>query len=118
MIKQTNRLIDKIEMINNTITAQQSYAGSSIDDDHISLPEIVEDALALQAGSIERHELKIIKDFRPVDDIEGHRSKLINVLINIIKNAKEAMKEINQKDKKLEFSTWQDSEMVYHFHNG
>lgn len=113
VIKQSNRLIDKIEMINNTITAQQSYAGSSLHDDHISLPKIVEDALALQAGSIERHELEIKKYFQPVDDIEAHRSKLIHVLINIIKNAKEAMEGISQEDRKLEFSTWQDAEMVY-----
>lgn len=113
VIKQSNRLIDKIEMINSTIAAQQNYVGARMHDDHISLSEIVEDALALQAGSIERHELKIKKDFQPVDEIEAHRSKLVHVLINIIKNAKEAMKEVNQEDKKLEFSTWQDSEMVY-----
>lgn len=109
----TNRLVDKVNLINEVISAQQTYAGSSIYADETSLSEMIDNALSLQAGSIERHGLIVEKDLNATDTIVAQRSKMIHVLVNIFKNAKEAMANNPQNEKKLFIKTWQDAEKVY-----
>ncbi len=110
---QVDRLMNKIELINEVISAQQSYAGGSIHADKMSLSKMIDDALALQSGSIERHQLNIKKDLKATDSIVAQRSKLIHVLVNLIKNAKESMEENHPKDKNLTITSWQDDKWVY-----
>lgn len=110
---QSQRLIEKIELINEIIAAQQSYAGTGINAENVSLNDVIENALALQAGSIERHNLLVEKDLQHSEQVMAQRSKLIHVLVNIIKNAKEAMDGIPPEEKKIFIKTWQDSENVY-----
>ncbi len=113
IIKQTERLIDKINLINEVIAAQQSYAGAQMEADQLELSAMIDDALALQVGSIDRHELTVQKELRPIDPIEAQRSKLIHVLVNLIKNAKEAMSENDPEEKAITIKTWQDHNRVY-----
>ncbi len=111
VLGQTRRLIEKIQLINEVIAAQQSYAGADMHADQASLLEMIENALALQAGSIEKHELTIEKKLQNVDPIVAQRTKLIHVLVNIFKNAKEAMGGIEEKI--ISIKTWQDNKNVY-----
>lgn len=113
MLVQSQRLIDKIELINEIISAQQSYAGTGLNAESISLTDVVENALSLQAGSIERHGLHIEKDLQVTEQVVAQRSKLIHVLVNILKNAKEAMNDMDPNDKKIVIKTWQDSQQVH-----
>lgn len=113
VLKQSKRLIKKIELINDAISAQQSYVGTSMEADETSLSEMIDNALALQAGSIEKHGLTIDKDLGSTDAIITQRSKLIHVLVNIFKNAKEAMTGIPPEQKNITIKTWQDEDNVH-----
>lgn len=113
MLKQSERLNEKIELINEIIAAQQNYAGTGIHAEQVLLDEIIENALSLQAGSIERHNLDIEKDLRASQPVFVQRSKLIHVLVNILKNAKEAMVGIKPGEKKIEIKTWQEGDRVF-----
>lgn len=110
---QTSRLIDKINLINEVISAQQTYAGASQYTDVTFLTEMIDNALALQAGSIEKHGLIVEKDFQAAGAIVAQRSKLIHVLVNIFKNAKEAMENNPMNEKKLFIKTWEDNRQIY-----
>lgn len=113
ILDQTERLIEKIQLVNDVIAAQQNYAGIGFMNEKVMLSEMAENALALQSGSIERHGLNIKTDYPATDTVTVSRIKLIHVLINIFKNAKEAMSEndLNQKD--IEIKSWQDDENIY-----
>ncbi|NGP87956.1 two-component regulator propeller domain-containing protein [Fodinibius halophilus] len=113
VIKQSKRLTEKIELINEAIAAQQSYAGASMYADHISLGEMIEDALTLQAGSIDRHGLTVDKELDSVDPIIAQHSKLMHVLVNLIKNAKEAMAGNRPDDKVIKIRSWEDNDRVF-----
>jgi len=113
IINQSQRLMDKIHLINEVIAAQQTYAGASMHADQTSLSEMIDNALALQAGSIERHGLAVKKDLQASDSIVAQRAKLIHILVNLFKNAKEAMAENVPKEKVIHIKTWQDEDWVY-----
>lgn len=113
ILDQSRRLIEKIELINEVIAAQQNYAGASIHAGQTSISKMIDNALALQSGSIERHGLTVEKDLEDVDPIVAQRTKLIHILVNLFKNAKEAMADNPPREKKISIKAWQDEEWVY-----
>lgn len=113
ILDQSRRLIDKIELINEVIAAQQNYAGASIHAGQTSISKMIDNALALQSGSIERHGLTVEKDLEDVDAIVAQRTKLIHILVNLFKNAKESMADNPPRNKKISIKSWQDEEWVY-----
>ena len=113
LLSQATRLEDKINLIKEVISAQQTYAGANMQTTQTSLDEMIENSLSLQAGSIERHGLIVMKDLKATSPIMAQRSKLIHVLVNIFKNAKEAMNDLPPEEKKIFIKTWQDDESVY-----
>lgn len=113
MLKQSKRLNEKIALINEIIAAQQNYAGTGIHAEQVLLDEIIENALSLQAGSIERHNLEIEKDLQASEPVFVQRSKLIHVLVNILKNAKEAMHGMKPGEKKIIIKSWQEEDTIF-----
>lgn len=113
ILKQSERLSEKIKLISEVISAQQSHVGADMHTDQTSLSEMIDNALTLEAGSIERHGLVVEKDLGETEPIIAQRSKLIHVLVNIFKNAKEAMGKNIEKEKKITVKTWQSQDNVY-----
>ncbi|MBD3616083.1 MAG: GHKL domain-containing protein [Gracilimonas sp.] len=113
IVSHSTRLEEKIDLINEVIAAQQTYAGASVHANQTSLADMIDNALALQSGSIERHGLIVEKDLQATKPIIAQRSKLIHVLVNIFKNAKEAMSNSAPEEKKIIIKTWEDQESVY-----
>ncbi len=113
IIQLSKRLSDKIKLINEVIAAQQSFATINTNSDTFKLREIVEDALTLNSGSSVRHHIIIEKHYQSNATILCQRSKLVHVLVNIYKNAKEAMTEVPEGDKKITIKTWDENDEVY-----
>ncbi len=89
-----------VEHIKQIVRAQQSYAGSFGVVEQSSPVELMEDALQFVSDSIERHHITLIKEYQEVPNIEIEKSRLIQMLVNLIKNAKESI--LIQGDTKME----------------
>jgi C4-dicarboxylate-specific signal transduction histidine kinase len=76
------------------IAAQQSYATQESLTDTLDLEQIMEDAITIQENSIARHHIRIEKHYQPVPKLLIQKVKLVHILINLIKNAKDAMMDI------------------------
>ncbi|CAN5155368.1 hypothetical protein BH23BAC3_BH23BAC3_09140 [soil metagenome] len=113
VLQHTRRLADKINLINEVISAQQNYAGASVHADKTSISKMIDNALSLQAGSIERHGLHVTKELNATALVIAQRSKLIHVLVNLFKNAKETMEKNHPENNNLMIKTWQDNGKVY-----
>jgi hypothetical protein len=55
--EQASRLKEKVNLISEVIEAQQDYARVGRVNEKVSLKEVTKDALKLQAGSIDRHNI-------------------------------------------------------------
>ncbi len=107
------RLNNKIDMITEVITAQQNYAGvGSLTEKHF-LSKIVDDALMMQIGSIERYGVSVVKDYCELPKIDIQKNKLIHVLINLINNAKDAMLQVPLSKRKIEISTKREKDLAF-----
>lgn len=113
IVSQSVRLDEKISIISDVITAQQSHAVSSHITSETVLSEIVESTLSLQEDMVDEYKFDVSTDLKATTPVIAQRSKLIHVLVNFIKNAGESMEENHPGNKKLMIKTWEDSYKVY-----
>lgn len=101
ILSELGHLQTNIEHIKDIVSMQQSYAKTSGVAETISVPDLVEDALRMNAGSLARHDIEIIREYkaRPVFTLEKH--KVLQILVNLIRNAKYACDESGRIDKQV-----------------
>jgi PAS domain S-box-containing protein len=101
VLEEIEGLRKNIEHIRDIVAMQQSYAKFSGLAETIGLVDLVEDALRMNVSALARHQVELIRDFRarPVLDVEKH--KVLQILINVIRNAKYACDESGRSDKQI-----------------
>lgn len=60
---------------------------------------LMEDSLRMNSGSLTRHEVRVVREFDFVPPILGERSKVLQILVNLIRNAKHACDDSGRADK-------------------
>lgn len=86
-------LRDKIDHIKEIVSMQQDYACISGAIDTLSITQLVEDAIKLNSGALERHNIRIVRQFDEVPQVTTDKHKVLQILLNLIRNAKYACDE-------------------------
>jgi PAS domain S-box-containing protein len=84
-------LTRSIEHIKDIVATQQAYAGATTLLGSAQIKDLLEDALRINAASIQRHQIEIIKDFADVPLLQLDKHLVLQILVNLIGNAKNAM---------------------------
>ncbi len=95
-------LARNVEHIKEIVAMQQSYARLAGIVENVPAAELVEDALRLNAGTLARHQVEVRRAYPrnlPMLTIDKH--KVLQILINLIRNAKYACDESGRDDKIL-----------------
>ena len=80
---------------------QQSYARVVGVVESLPVVDLVEDALRLNAGAMERHRVQVIREYFEVPPILVDKHKVLQILVNLIRNAKYALDDRGHSDKRL-----------------
>jgi len=109
IVAELESLHKNIGHIKDIVSMQQSYAKTSGVVETLSVPDLVEDALRMNAGSLARHDVDVIREYdgRPVVTVE--KNKVLQILVNFIRNAKYACDESGRIDKKITLRTHADA---------
>jgi NO-binding membrane sensor protein with MHYT domain len=91
IIEELTSLTKNIDHIKGIVTTQQSYSGATTLVESVQIQDLLEDALRMNAASIARHEITIIKDFAAVPLLLLDKHLVLQILVNLIGNAKYAM---------------------------
>jgi signal transduction histidine kinase len=86
-----NDLERHIQHIQDIIGLQQSYSRTIGLTESVDVAEVIDDAIALNKVSVQRHGICIEKDLEPVSSVVLDRHKLLQILTNLIINAKQAL---------------------------
>ncbi|MBN2560067.1 MAG: PAS domain S-box protein [Phycisphaerae bacterium] len=105
VLEELQSLTKNIEHIKTIVSTQQSYAGAFGVVESVSLNELLEDALRLSAPSFQRHSIQVKRVFAELPPIEVEKQKLLQVLINLVRNAKHALIERGGDGKQLTLRT-------------
>jgi C4-dicarboxylate-specific signal transduction histidine kinase len=82
-----------VEHIKTIVAMQQSYARPSGVREAVVIAQLIDDALHMGESSFARHGVEVIKDYSGTLTIETERHKLLQIMINLISNARHALKD-------------------------
>ncbi len=86
-----NELERHIQHIQDIVHLQQSYSRTVGLTDRIHLADVIDDAIALNLDAIRRHGIHVETRLEPMPKVVLDRHKLLQILTNLISNAKQAL---------------------------
>jgi PAS domain S-box-containing protein len=98
-LQELTTLRDHLEHIKDTVAMQQSYAKLCGVTEVVELVDLVEDSLRLNAGAFARHGVTLRREFSAVAPITVDKHKVLQILVNLVRNAKYACDESGRADK-------------------
>jgi signal transduction histidine kinase len=101
VLAELTSLRKNVEHVKEIIAMQQSYARVSGVFEKIDVTELLEDTLRMNAGSLHRHDVTVVRDFSDMAPICTDKHKVLQILINLVRNAKYACDESGRLDKEV-----------------
>ncbi len=103
MLQELESLDRNIEHIKKVIYMQQSYAGRvGVTEVIHSLPSLLEDAVQMNITSVDKHKVEIVRKYGDVPPLVADRHKIIQILVNLLSNARHALAASTRDDGLLE----------------
>ncbi len=101
VLGELDSLNSGIEHISDLVRAQQTFAGTKGVFEFASLEAELESALRICAQALNNlGDVEVVRDFEELDSVKVDKHKLMEILVNLIQNAHQAMRE-NQGPKRL-----------------
>jgi len=91
-LESTRGHLQHIKMI---VSMQQEYATGSQVIEQVDLAEVLNDALKMSSGSFERHRIALVREFEPGILMMLDKHRVIQILVNLIRNAKHAVQDLD-----------------------
>ena len=99
LLKELEQLLKHIDHIKQIVSMQQSYAKVAGVKEAVTAVQLVEDALHINAAALSRHDVHVKREFEDAPPIQTEKHKVLQILVNLIRNAKYAMDEAKRQDK-------------------
>jgi PAS domain S-box-containing protein len=95
-LEQLRRHIDHIKQV---VAMQQNYAKVAGVEEPVEIASLIEDSLRLNSSALDRHRVELKRDFEPVPTTLVDKHKVLQILVNLISNAKYAVSAVPRADK-------------------
>ncbi|HSW06682.1 trifunctional serine/threonine-protein kinase/ATP-binding protein/sensor histidine kinase [Aquabacterium sp.] len=91
MGQELNGLCSSIDHIKAIVATQQCYAGTARLLESVQVGELIEDALRMNADALLRHRVAVAKNIAELPALPLDRHRVVQILVNLISNAKQAL---------------------------
>jgi len=91
ILQELSQLNANIEHIKEIVAMQQNYARVSGILESLNLADLIEDALRMNAGALERHQVRVVRELDRTLTVTVEKHKVLQILVNLIRNAKYAL---------------------------
>ena len=89
-LSEIKSLVKSVEHIRGIVAAQQSSASCSRIAEPIQIALLIESAIKMNEASMSRHDVQLITQVPELPTVVSEQHSILQILINLIKNAKEA----------------------------
>ncbi|AKI99168.1 Signal transduction histidine kinase CheA [Archangium gephyra] len=94
MTQSAGKLTEHLEHLRAILQVQQSYSRGSLLPEEFSLSQLIEDALSIQLPALQRHGITVTREFRAQPRARLDKHRVLQILINLLTNARNAMSEM------------------------
>jgi signal transduction histidine kinase len=112
LLNEVALLSDHIEHIKEIVVMQQSYAKSTGMREPLTPRSLLEDALRINSAALARHDVHVSSNIDETPRVMVDRHKVLQILINLISNAKYALDEGHPAVKELRISVRSQGQQV------
>ena len=90
LVKEAESFQKNVDHVKEIVAMQQAYATIVGITEPLDPAGLMEDALQMNAVALARHSVKIVRSFQPVPPVLAEKGKVLQILVNLIQNAKYA----------------------------
>jgi C4-dicarboxylate-specific signal transduction histidine kinase len=102
LVKEIGFVKMKIGHIKEIVAAQQNYGKVVGLEERVKVEGLIEDVFRIHASELAQHEVKIRHDYAPgLPEILVDKHKVLQILLNLLSNAKHAVVDSGQKEKQV-----------------
>jgi len=101
MRRELAGLLEKLEHVKEIVTMQQAYGRVSGIQETARLDELLDAALKLNDASFVRHNVEVVREYDDLPPLSLDKHDVLQVLVNLISNAKQAVKGSARPDKRI-----------------
>jgi signal transduction histidine kinase len=91
-VADLDRLAGSIEHISHVVAAQQSLAGPSSVLEMLRPQDLIEEALRMSAGVLDENSVSVVRRYADIPAASLDHPRILQILLNLIRNAAEAMR--------------------------
>jgi signal transduction histidine kinase len=100
-LKELEALQANIAHIKDIVSVQQSYAKRSGLTEKIQLSRVLEDMLCMNQEILLLHNVRVRTEFEEVAEIESEKHKIIQILVNLVRNAARACADSERVERRI-----------------
>jgi len=100
-LKELASLTKSVEHIKDIVRMQQSYATHGGVVESVAVADLVDDSVRLNAEAFSRHGVTLACEFEEVPAITVDKHRVLQILVNLIRNAKYACEDSGRSDKRI-----------------
>ena len=104
MTDELAQLSKSVDHIKDIVSTQQSYAGVSSVLEPLQVSALMDDALRMNSGALNRHHVTVVKEYAQVPEIMADKHRLLLIMVNLISNAKYAMSNLSDRPRQITLS--------------
>jgi PAS domain S-box-containing protein len=91
LLRELGSLTGNMAHIKEIVSMQQNYARVYGVLEALPVIDLIEDSLRMNTGALDRHGIQVIRDYSTVPPVLVDKHKVLQILINLIRNAKYAL---------------------------
>ena len=109
IVEEFESLASHVEHIKEVVALQQSYARISGVAEVVSAADLMEDAIRINLGAMERHRIELVRNYSETPPVSIEKHKVLQILVNLIRNAKYACDDSGRQDKRITLAVTQEN---------
>ena len=101
LLAENQQLAKNVDHIKEVVAMQQNHATVSGITETVQISDLLDDALKIYSASFMRYGIEVVRDYAELSPVTLDKHKVMQILVNLITNAKHALKDSGRSDGRI-----------------